>query len=97
MGERQSMELSEIIRKLRKDLHLNRREFCDYFNIPYRTVQDWECGKRTMPDYVLRLLEYKIWTDEKLIGQRLERKSQTGEASGIRRMHTDDYEEVHKL
>lgn len=97
MEERQSVELSEIIKELRKDLHLNRREFCDYFNIPYRTVQDWECGKRTMPDYVLRLLEYKIRTDEKLIEQRLERKSPKGETSGIRRMHINDYEEAHKL
>lgn len=97
MGERQSVELSEIIKELRKDLHLNRREFCDYFNIPYRTVQDWECGKRTMPDYVLRLLEYKIRTDEKLIEQRLEWKSPKGETSGIRRMYINDYEKVHKL
>jgi len=37
----------------------NRKEFCDYFDIPYRTVQDWEAGKRGMPDYVLRLLWYK--------------------------------------
>lgn len=97
MEERQSRELSEIIKELRKDLHLNRREFCDYFNIPYRTVQDWECGKRTMPEYVLRLLEYKIRTDEKLIEQRQERKSQKGEGTGIRRMRISDYEEVHKL
>lgn len=97
MEERQSRELSEIIKELRRDLHLNRREFCDYFNIPYRTVQDWECGKRTMPEYVLRLLEYKIRTDEKLIEQRQERKSQKGEGTGIRRMRISDYEEVHKL
>lgn len=26
---------------------MNRREFSDYYGIPYRTVQDWEAEKRT--------------------------------------------------
>ena len=38
---------------------LNRKEFCDYYNIPYRTVTDWEAGKRKMPEYVLELMEFK--------------------------------------
>ena len=29
-------------------------------SISYRTVQDWELGNRKMPDYLLRLMEYKI-------------------------------------
>ena len=33
--------------------------FCDYYNIPYRTVTDWEAGKRKMPEYVLELMEFK--------------------------------------
>ena len=36
------------------------REFCDFFQIPYRTVTDWERDNRHAPDYVLRLLEYYI-------------------------------------
>ena len=47
----------KIVKALREEMHLNRREFCDYFSIPYRTVQDWEAGKRIMPEYVLRLME----------------------------------------
>ena len=39
---------------------MTRKEFCEYFEIPYRTVQDWELGNRKMPDYLLRLMEYKI-------------------------------------
>lgn len=27
---------------------------------PYRTLQDWELGKRTMPEYLLRLMFYKV-------------------------------------
>lgn len=49
---------------LRESTGMNRREFCDYFGIPYRTVQDWELGNRKMPDYLLRLMAYKIKTEK---------------------------------
>ena len=39
---------------------MNRREFCDYFCIPYRTVTEWERDTRHAPEYVLHLLEYYI-------------------------------------
>ena len=39
---------------------MNRREFCEYFDIPYRTVTEWERDMRHAPDYVVRLLEYYI-------------------------------------
>lgn len=90
------MEPNEIIKELRNELKFNRREFCDYFNIPYRTVQDWECGKRTMPEYVLRLLEYKIRTDQ-MLAKRKRKESQNRGESDIRIMSISDYEEVHKL
>ena len=38
---------------------MNRREFCDYYGIPYRTVQDWEAEKRELPEYLLRLMIYR--------------------------------------
>lgn len=38
---------------------MNRREFSDYYGIPYRTVQDWEAEKRQLPDYLLRLIKYR--------------------------------------
>lgn len=90
------MEPSEVVKTLRQDLNFNRREFCDYFNIPYRTVQDWEGGKRTMPDYVLRLLEYKIRTDQ-MLAEKTKSKQQKGKGNGIRRMQKSDYENVNKL
>lgn len=46
--------------ELRESTGMNRREFCDYFQIPYRTVTEWERDNRHAPDYVLRLLEYYI-------------------------------------
>ena len=45
---------------LRKETGMNRKEFCEYFDIPYRTMTDWELGHRTMPDYLLRLMTYKV-------------------------------------
>jgi DNA-binding transcriptional regulator YiaG len=46
--------------QLRLETGMNRREFAEYFGIPYRTMQDWELGNRTMPEYLFRLMEYKI-------------------------------------
>ena len=43
-----------------KSTGMNRKEFCEYFGIPYRTVTEWERGTRKMPDYVFRLLAYRI-------------------------------------
>ncbi|MBQ7430912.1 MAG: XRE family transcriptional regulator [Butyrivibrio sp.] len=39
---------------------MSRKEFCEYFDIPYRTVTEWERDTRHAPDYVVRLLEYYI-------------------------------------
>ncbi len=54
------MECKEKIKELRECTGMNRKEFCEYFQIPYRTVTEWELGNRHAPDYVLRLLEYYI-------------------------------------
>ena len=53
------MDYAVEVRKLRMEMNMNRKEFCAYFDIPYRTVVDWEAGKRKMPDYVFRLMKYK--------------------------------------
>ena len=50
------MENKEILKELRSIMGLNRREFAEYFCIPYRTVQEWELAHRNMPDYLLRLM-----------------------------------------
>ena len=54
------MECMTKIKEFREMTGMNRREFCDYFGIPYPTVTDWERGQRHAPDYLLRLLEYQI-------------------------------------
>ncbi len=54
------MDTSNRIRKLRESTGMNRRQFCEYFQIPYQTVTDWERDQRHPPEYLLRLLEYYI-------------------------------------
>ena len=43
------MDVQKEVKSLRESMNMNRREFCEYFGIPYRTVTDWESGKRSMP------------------------------------------------
>ena len=47
---------------LREQTGMSRTEFSDYLNIPYRTMQEWELGRRTMPEYVFSLIEFKVQT-----------------------------------
>ena len=54
------MNSREELIELRKSTGMNRKQFCEYFQIPYRTMTDWELGNRTMPDYLLRLMAYKV-------------------------------------
>ena len=41
-------------------LGMNRTEFSRYMDIPLRTLEEWEAGRRQMPDYVLRLIAYYV-------------------------------------
>lgn len=53
------MQRREELLNLRKSTEMNRKQFAEYFGIPYRTVTDWELGNRQMPEYLLRLMTYK--------------------------------------
>ena len=63
------MDISQEVRSLRDKMGMNRREFCDYYEIPYRTMVDWEAGKRKMPAYLLRLMEYKARMEKLIIAE----------------------------
>ena len=52
-------DLMSRVKELREKMGMNRREFSDYYGIPYRTVQDWEAEKRELPEYLLRLMKYR--------------------------------------
>lgn len=53
------------VKELRTSHGMNIKEFSDYFNIPYRTVQNWDSGVRECPEYLLELMEYKLNNESK--------------------------------
>ena len=54
----------KCLKEIREKTGLNRTEFAKQQGIPLRTVEDWEAGRRKMPDYLLRLLTYKIYIEQ---------------------------------
>ena len=48
------------IKKLRLKTGMSQRKFAKYFNIPKRTIENWEGGQRKPPAYVVELIKYKI-------------------------------------
>lgn len=59
-------EYKDVLIETRTRLGMNRKMFADYLRIPYRTLQDWELGKRQMPEYLLRLIMFKVYAENKL-------------------------------
>jgi DNA-binding transcriptional regulator YiaG len=47
-------------KELREQSGMNLTDFAKYFEINYRTVQRWEYGERKCPEYLLKLMEYKL-------------------------------------
>ena len=80
------MDCKTKINELRASTGMNRKEFCKYFQIPYRTVTEWELDNRHAPEYVLRLLEYYIQNEG------LAKKKVTDECSEMEE-RGDPYEE----
>lgn len=58
------MKKTNEIKSLRLSMNMNRSDFSKYFDIPYRTVSDWESNKRKAPEYLIKLMEYKANNDE---------------------------------
>ena len=63
------MDIAKRIMELREETGENRKEFSAHTGIPVRTLEDWEAGRRTPPEYIPRLIEYQI-RYEKLIKKR---------------------------
>lgn len=51
------------VSEMRANLGVTQREFAARYNIPLRTVQNWEAGVRQPPEYMASLLEDRIRTD----------------------------------
>jgi len=72
------------LRDMRESLSLNRREFAESFGIPLRTMEDWEAGRRKMPDYLLRLMGYKLRMEEHWREEERRQKSKSRNVNIIR-------------
>lgn len=83
-GREIEIEVQKLeIKDMRESVSLNRREFAESFGVPLRTVEDWEAGRRKMPEYLLRLMEYKLrmeayWREEENRRQREVRHAKDG-------------------
>lgn len=55
------MERSEKIRAI---LGISRAAFSRKYNIPLRTLEDWDAGKKNPPEYVMDLLERAVREDK---------------------------------
>ena len=51
------------VKEIRGLTELSQRAFSVKYNIPIRTIEDWEAGKRKAPDYVLLMLERIVRED----------------------------------
>ena len=60
------MDSAIIIKQLRESIGLTRKEFSEHVGIPVRTLEDWEAGRRTPPEYIPRLIEYQLKYEELL-------------------------------
>ncbi len=54
------MDVAKRIIELREGVGENRKEFSVHTGIPVRTLEDWESGRRTPPEYIPRLIEYQL-------------------------------------
>jgi transcriptional regulator with XRE-family HTH domain len=51
------------IREMRKQLGDTQSEFAARYNIPFRTIQNWEAGVRKPSEYIVGLLEHRVEED----------------------------------
>jgi DNA-binding transcriptional regulator YiaG len=54
----------KTLKELRELSGMTRTQFAEYFDIPYRTIQDWELGNRECKQYFIDLMEYKLRKEE---------------------------------
>ena len=61
--------MNGFFREILHESGMNLKQFSEYFEIPYRTVQSWKLGERKCPDYVLKLILYRLENEQKKKGE----------------------------
>ncbi len=54
------MDTAKIIKELRGSTGMTRKDFSEHTGIPVRTLEDWEAGRRTPPEYIPGLIAYQL-------------------------------------
>jgi DNA-binding transcriptional regulator YiaG len=57
-------KMAYAFKVIREQSGMNRKDFSAWLGVPYRTMQEWELGRRMMPEYVLRLIAYKVLNEK---------------------------------
>ena len=56
----------KTIKEIREYSGLSRAEFSRIYDIPVRTLEDWESGKRTAPPYMMNMLRRIVIEDKEI-------------------------------
>ena len=56
-------------KELREQSGMGLKQLADYFGIPYRTAQNWHAGSNECPEYLLKLMIYRLRSENKLPGE----------------------------
>ena len=71
-------EQADELKQIRADLGMSRKAFSEYIGIPLRNLEEWEAGRRKMPEYLLRMLIYYVKMNQYLekneLKEEMERK-----------------------
>lgn len=51
------------VKEIRQSTGLSQGKFCEALGIPVRTLQKWEIGERSCPEYVVGLIAYRVQHD----------------------------------
>ena len=63
------MDIAKSMKELRESTGMSRKDFSEHTGIPVRTLEDWEAGRRTPPDYIPRLIAYQLKYEELVRGK----------------------------
>lgn len=77
-----SENAAERFVEIRNRTGMNRKDFANWLDIPYRTMQEWELGRRVMPEYFLKLVDYKV--QHEFDGNSLDQRSVSEASFGLR-------------
>ena len=53
-------------KELRQLSGMTQLAFAEYFEIPKRSIENWDTGARKCPEYLLKLMEYKLTKEGKI-------------------------------